>query len=207
VLRHLRVVRERSAGQKGVQMRGSLKFKVFGWLFVAGAMSLPQAWAHKFSIMSGLYSLSTTNPDTGAGISSLGLGANMVQYSVRIMPRLAAEVGYFLIIGDGFSGLDSNGIEAGATYYPLSEAEARTYQDEFVSLRLSDIWRPYIGAFFAQRQVLSASFAGYGAKGGTEWVFKAPWLVKVEGRFVSYSNALSPAIIELTGNIGIGIEF
>jgi hypothetical protein len=180
------------------------------WFFVgllfAALVPLP-SYAHKFAISGGLYSLATTDSDSGESGSSVGLGAYQIQYSVRIVPKVTAEVGYFLIIGEGLSGLDSNGIEAGASFYPLSEAEAQSYRDDFVSLRVSDIWRPYVGGFFAQRQVVSASFAGFGLKGGTEWVFKAPWLVKVEGRFVTYSNSLSPAVTELTGNIGIGIEF
>jgi hypothetical protein len=167
----------------------------------------PEVHAHKVALSSGLYSLTTADPDTGSTVGSIGVGAYQLQYSLRVIPRLSVEVGYFVILSEGLAGLDSNGIELGTAYYPLSDAEARSFRDDYLSLKVSDIWRPYVGAFFVQRTVVSASFAGYGVKGGTEWVFKAPLMLKVEGRFVSYSNTLSPAITELTGNIGIGIEF
>jgi len=174
------------------------------WMSIGFA---PSAHAHKFAISTGLYSLATTNQETGESLGSIGVGAYQFQYSVRILPRVTAEVGYFLIFSSGLAGLDSNGLETGLSFYPMGEPEAQTFRDDFVSLRVSEIWRPYVGAFFAQRQVVSAPFAGFGFKAGTEWVFKSPWLLKVEGRYARHSNPEVSPLSEITGNIGIGIEF
>ena len=186
-----------------------LKWFALSALLLLGVSGLAarEASAHKLAIESGFYSLSTTNVDTNEPISQIGAGVYQIQYSIEAIPHLSAEVGYFLIIGSGLSGLDSNGLEAGASYFPFTNAEARVFRSEDGYLKTLDLFRPYIGAFFVQRQVSSASFAGYGAKLGTEWVFRAPWLLKADGRFVSYSNADSAPVIEMTANIGIGLEF
>lgn len=191
-------------------MRPDLRslLRVLGLATLAAAGSgAPQAQAHKLALAGGAYMLSTSDVTTDEALSTIGAGAYQLQYSIRALPKLAAEVGYFIIIGAGFSGLDSNGLEAGVSFYPFSDAESHVYRADYAVLKTTELFRPYIGGFFAQRQVKSASFAGFGAKAGAEWVFKFPWLLKAEARFVTYSNTLSNPVGELTGNIGIGLEF
>jgi hypothetical protein len=165
------------------------------------------AHAHKLGLATGAYMLSTQDPTTEQNLSTLGAGAYQIQYSIRALPHLSAEVGYFIIVGNGFDGLDSNGLEAGISFYPFSDAESRIYRNDSAVLKTTELFRPYAGLFFVQRQVKSASFAGFGAKGGAEWVIRAPWLLKAEARFVTYSNSLSNPVSEITGNFGIGLEF
>jgi len=170
-------------------------------------LSSTSAHAHKLALAGGAYMLSTSDTTTDQALSTLGAGAYQLQYSIRALPKLAAEVGYFIIIGAGFSGLDSNGLEAGVSYFPFSDAESHVYRADYAVLKTTELFRPYVGGFFAQRQVKSASFAGFGAKAGAEWVFRFPWLLKAEARFVTYGNTLSNPVSELTGNLGIGLEF
>jgi hypothetical protein len=191
-------------------MRPDLRLilRTFGIAALAvNSLGAPSAQAHKLALAGGAYMLSTSDTTTNEALSTLGAGAYQLQYSIRALPRLAAEIGYFIIIGSGFSGLDSNGLEAGVSYYPFSDAESHVYRADYAVLKTTELFRPYIGGFFAQRQVKSASFAGFGAKAGAEWVVKFPWLIKAEARFVTYSNSLSNPVGELTGNIGIGLEF
>ncbi len=176
-------------------------------MLLACTLFAPEARAHKLALAGGAYMLNTSDIDTNAAVSTLGAGAYQLQYSIRAIPRLAAEIGYFIIIGAGFSGLDSNGLEAGVSYFPLSDAESQVYRSEHAVLKTTELFRPFVGAFLVQRQVKSASFAGFGAKAGAEWVFKFPWLLKAEARFVNYSNSLSNPVGEITGNLGIGLEF
>jgi hypothetical protein len=180
------------------------------WLALAAAAgalgnALP-ARADSLSLSAGTYSLSARAP-SGKEASASGVGTYNLQYSYDGFPHVALQAGYTLIMSGGVGGDLANGLEFGASYYPLSENGTRTWKELDNLVRSGEVWRPYGGLAFLQRQVESSSYSGFVAKAGVERSLNYPWSLKAEVKRSAYSSSSKFSSVEMSLMVGGVLEF
>lgn len=129
--------------------------------------------AGKLVVSGGAYSFSAQSQASRASAAISGLGSYQLAYRQVMGPRVELDLGFSLIATETFGGDLAFGLDVGANYYPVSNAEPLFADIGTTTVVLSDRWRPFFGLGFHQRnfQSISSQYAGFGVKGGTEFQF------------------------------------
>jgi hypothetical protein len=147
------------------------------------------AWASKFDVLGGYYSLQAkTSSSTG---SLANLGSYYVGFSTDLKPHLEVGVGYSLVLSNTFNGDSGFGFDLFANYFPWSRATHLSTQTSSYTWEMNEYIRPYVGLLFSQRQfqvVGSSSYAGFGVQGGFEYQLAQTYSLKTQLRMLYLSG-------------------
>lgn len=156
--------------------------------FLLLTTSLAHAESTKLAADFGYFSLSANANGETASISNPS--AFRFSYLRELTPKLELNLSYSIILAD-FSGSDLGfGPDLGLNYYLLSDGGDHIYRDEKFHVRVSDLWKPYIGVAFSQRnfQSVKNSYAGVGFSAGTEMYYNEKINFRVEARYISLAG-------------------
>lgn len=137
----------------------------------------------KVEFAAGGYSLSAKTKNGSKSVS--GIGSYRAAYRRSIMHNLELLIGYSLFTSEITGGDLGYGPDVGVLYYPLSSAQPVEIETQNVHLYVSDVWHPYIGTAFHQRQFqsTSSSYAGFSLSVGAEFSYAKDVGTKFEIRY------------------------
>ncbi len=173
-------------------------------------LNVSQVWAQKLEINTGYYSLSATN-STGTKASVTSFTSYRVGYRHPVRTKWELTAGYTVILASDLA----YGFDFGADYFYLTRANPIKAQSENVTLNLKEVFRPYVGLTFTQRQFqeLSSQLAGFGVRFGfeydTSWKFLASRGISLKGevRFCALDGTGKTQGDELFAGMGIVYHF
>jgi uncharacterized membrane protein YeiB len=163
--------------------------------------------AAEFHLVTGGFLVQASSTTRTGTITNLG--AFHGAYERRILPSLELSAGYTILVSGIITGDLSFGLDLGVNYYPFSDSEPFRYVDSNRRLVSTDIWRPYIGAYFAQRQfqVIQSGFAGGGFALGVERALSEGYSLKVIFRHLFFGGTATTSAAETTLLAGITFSF
>lgn len=176
-------------------MRSLLKLS-FSFFLVA----LPAfAAGDKLTVKAGYFSIAASTGEQTTTISNPS--AFHLGYQRSITDALEFRIGYALLLAD-FTGSDLGyGLDVGANYYFLSSAADGAYRDSAVSVTTHELWRPFAGVSFNQRNFQSVrnSYAGLGLNAGAERYHndKMNWVGEVKYTSLGGSNESEATELQL----------
>ena len=161
----------------------------------------------KIGISTGVYKIEAKTKKSKGTISNYGI--YRLSYEHMILAYLSAAVGYTLLMSEGFGGDAGYGLDFGVNFYPLtaySKTEIKSPNQVFL---IDDVWKPYVGAMFSQRQFQStqSGYSGFGFCGGIEYMLMKSLGVKAEGRYLMLTGGSSSTATEMSGFAGVNWVF
>lgn len=138
---------------------------------IAGLLFVTVSHANKLVLSAGAYSFTAENQSNKVSASISGVGSYQLAYRHVLSQNVELDFGFSLVATETFGGDLAFGLDVGANYYPISNAEPIQAETGSANVSLSDRWRPFVGAGFHQRnfQSTSSQYAGFGIKAGSEF--------------------------------------
>ena len=126
-------------------------------------------YAHKVSLLGGIYSFSAETSASKATVSNWGVYS--FEYMIPFYKQLDFHFGYTVNMEKGISGDIAYGLDLGVYYYPVTKTSNTYFQTPTISLTILDKFKPFVGVSFHQRQFQSirTSYAGFGITAGSEY--------------------------------------
>ena len=167
---------------------------------------IPDAQAAKFDFMLGMFSLTATTTSGDTNVSSLG--SYRAAFSRPILDQLDAFIGYTLNMSNTVGGDLGYGLDIGCNYFPFTFTESKILEKEGLTIRRDEIWRPYAGISFNQRQFQSVknSYAGFGVNAGTEYSLNKNYSLKAEIRYISLAGSSESEATEINVLAGVSLK-
>lgn len=160
-----------------------------------------------FDVSYGYFSIKAKTDKKDTSISNPS--AFRFAYHRSISQHFVFSAGYTILMSD-FSGKDLGyGIDLGVNYFFLSSAMDQTFKNNDIKVRSYEIYRPYVGAAFYQRQFQATknSYAGPGLNLGVERYLSEKMNLKTEIRYIQLSGSGESTATELNLFIGVGFKF
>jgi hypothetical protein len=157
-----------------------------------------QGMAIGLDLLGGAFSLEAK---TSAGSGSVSnIGAYRISLSQPVIPKLEAAIGYTLMASDMLGGDLSYGLDFTASYFPTSRSSNTLVETPQIQYEIRDIWMPYGGVGFHQRQFQSVRthYAGFGAHAGVLRDIRENLRFKAELRYVGLAGPSGSTGSELT---------
>ncbi len=163
--------------------------------------------ANKLDISTGYYSL-TGKTATSSGTFS-GLGVYRLGYRRSVSPRLDLGVGYNLNYSALISGDAAYGWDIGVTYFPFTLSGSTTYAVGGQQLEIQPDLRPFVGAFFTQRNIQSVqtTYAGFGLTLGVEKTWSSKMSISGALRYTTMSGTRNATATIMDFLIGLSWGF
>lgn len=169
-------------------------------------LSLPVIAADaKLTADAGFFAISAKANGESSSISNPS--AFRLGYLHAVAKKLELAVQYSILVAD-FSGSDLGyGLDVGANYYPFTNAHDENFKSERISATTYDLWKPYAGINFHQRnfQSVKNSYAGFGVAAGTERYLNEKMNLRGEVRYISLAGASASTATET--NFFVGVVF
>ncbi len=177
----------------------------FAITFILTLLTITPVLAGKIDAMFGYYSLTAKSSRSSGAIS--GLGSYKIGYFQNFYKNFEAGVGYTVIMSDIVGGDMEYGLDIAINYFPVSSSSTKVFNNTDMSVKVYDLWRPYVGAGFAQRQIQSVkvSYAGFALQGGVERRVDGALSLKSELRMVSLVGETQGEATEV--NMFVGLSF
>ena len=138
-------------------------------LLVAIALGYPmsKAGADTLVLSAGAFSLSAKAQDRTSTIA--GPGSYSVTYFRPMISHIQLMVSYSLMMSKVIGGDMGYGPDIGFAFYPLSHAPGLEARSDNVTFVQQQVWRPFVGGQFIQRQFQSvqSSYSGFQVSVGT----------------------------------------
>ena len=165
------------------------------------------AYASKFSLGAGFYNIDAETPNGQATLRNLGVYQLGFQYS--ILPSLELGVGYSVAMSNVVGGDLAFGVDLGVVYYPVTTSGETSWSTDSTLYGLKEIWRPYLGLSFHQRQfqAVQIGYAGFGLSVGTERTIRDYLALKGELRGLWMSGTSAATVLEVDGILGVVLTF
>lgn len=178
-----------------------MKLKLLNSLIIF--MSMPLAFAGKYDIMFGAFSLNAKVSTRSTNVS--GLGTYEASYLNPLSDHFELNLGYSFTMTNIIGGDYSYGPKLGVNYYPINYASNAEINTKDKVIQISDHYKPYLGLAFNQRQFQSArtSYAGFGMALGCEKYINSDYTIKSEVKMNTYTGAQEATASEM--NILIGL--
>ncbi len=178
-------------------------FSIALFLFAANA----SAGQNKFDIGFGYYQV-TAKTNTGSGSTS-GPGLYQLNFRRALTPRLELAIGYTIYFSSLVSGDSGSGLDLGGNYYPFSSAGPIESSDPGAKMEFEELWRPYVGATFNQRnfQSVQTTYTGFGLIVGVERVLNAKMNLNTDARYIKLNGPKGSNGTELDLAVGVGFKF
>lgn len=166
-----------------------------------------EARASKFDLMMGMFSLDATSSSGDTSVSSLG--AYRAAFSHSLLDNVDVMIGYTLNMTNTVGGDLAYGMDLGFNYFPLTFTEPKSFEKDGVRIRRDELWRPYVGMSFNQRQFQSVrnNYAGFGVNVGTEYSLNKKFSFKSEFRYISLGGSGDSEATEMNVLAGISLNF
>ena len=180
----------------------------FGFLLACalGFASSTNAHGAKLDLQTGAYLIQAGNPP--ATLTYFGTYRLAALFSV--LPNLEAGVGYTVIMSKGIGGDLAYGFDFALNYFPFTAASPARWASDGKTMEVVELWRPYVGMGFSQRQFQSvfSAYAGFNACAGVERSLEWNRMsLKAEGRLSVLGGPAGAAALEGTLTGGISISF
>ncbi len=165
------------------------------------------AFASKFSVSAGAYDITAETTRSDGSVRNLGV--YQLSFRFPVVRQLELGVGYSVAMSGIVGGDLAFGVDIGLHYYPLTSAEGITWSSDSASFQMSELWRPYVGLGFHQRQVqaIQTSYAGFGLSLGVERVLREMLSARGEVRALQMSGTASSSAREFDVLLGLVIGF
>jgi hypothetical protein len=179
--------------------------KVAHLIFLFTLLTMANAFAGKFDIMGGAYSINAKVADNSQTIS--GLGAYCFSYLQPFAKNFELVAAYNLSFSSVVTGDSAFGFDVGANYFPFNFANKTSIKVQDLSVEQYDLWKPYGGLTFSQRQYSSVKngYAGFGLQFGTEYYLKRDISFKTELRYISMGGSGNSTATDI--NVMAGVVF
>lgn len=186
------------------QLKLSLKSSILALCLVL--VSAEALARNKFEVMAGGYSLSAKSPKGSGSTSNVGL--YRVGYFRSLDDQIDFTLGYTLFFSDVFSGDMGYGPDLGVVYYPWTSSGTSRLEGETYLMQFQDVYRPYFGVAFHQRQFQSveSSYAGFSASAGCEYGWAEKYSLRGEVRFSTLTGPNSATASQFDVLVGLGFN-
>lgn len=148
---------------------------------------------------------STSSSDSGNSASVSGPYMFNLAYLLPVADKFQLNIGYSVLLAD-IAGTDKGyGLNVGFNYFLLGSAKNENLKNDAIDVERFEIWKPYTGIGFYQRdfQSIKNSYAGFGINGGVERYYTKDVSFKGELRYISLSGANSVIATEMNAIFGI----
>lgn len=182
--------------------RFSLTFLILLGSFVFADCS---AYAGKFDLGMGYFSISAKTEKSQGSLANIG--SYLAGYRHQIGSKLEVSLGYTVLMSKSVGGELGYGPDFGAYYYPFSRNSSLEMDAFAARLSWSEVWKPFLGVSFSQRQFQSvqASYAGARLTVGTERYIDSSMSALIMAHYGSLSGNAGATATEI--NIIGGISF
>lgn len=163
--------------------------------------------AGKFDLAAGLFSLEAETSKAKGSISNLG--AYQFAYRREFASQMEFGLGYSVIMADTYTGDMGYGPDLAIYYFPFTSTGGFRYENADTLVVSTELWRPYVGAAFHQRQYQStqSSYAGFSIIGGTEYSWSKTMGLKAEIRMMSLTGPSQAKATETDILLGVTVPF
>lgn len=188
--------------------RLNLKIGSVAAIIAIALLSPSVAFADKFDLTFGYYSLSATTTKGSSSLSSLG--AYSIDYRHAVAPQIEVSLGYSIVTSNSIMGGDLGyGLDIAGYYYPFTQAGEIHYDENGVRINQLEAWRPYVGAMFNQRsfQGIQTGYAGFGGVVGTQRTVNDGLSLVGEIRYMDLSGGDSSTAHVIQMSLGISLLF
>lgn len=186
-------------------MKSLLSLLIFILSFDASALGRIDFSYGFYSINSKPGKTSTTATDANKSASISGPYLFNLAYLLPVADKVQLNFGYSVLLAD-ISGTDKGyGINVGLNYFITSSAKNENLKNDSIDVQRFEIWKPYAGFGFYQRdfQSIKNSFAGFGLNGGVERYYTKDMSFKAELRYISLSGTNSSIATEINAILGV----
>lgn len=182
-----------------------MKVKALSILILISTVST-SAWASKFDAMLGMFAINAKANNETASVS--GLGSYKLQFNKSVLDQFDMFIGYTVNMANTIGGDLGYGLDIGANYFPFSFTEPSEYDRGSWSARRDELWRPYVGMSFNQRNFQSVrnGYAGFGFNAGTEYAISKQYSLKGELRYISLAGSNDSTATETNILVGISLK-
>lgn len=179
------------------------KLTAFAWFFIFAV----QARASKVEILTGAYSFSAKTENAKGSLSNLG--AYRLNISEKFADHFSVGLGFTLLMEKVIGGDMGFGFDLGVSYFFMSRPSSMKFRDLNFAFETKEIWRPYVGLSFNQRQFQSVrtNYAGFGIAAGVERSLTLPFDLKAEIRYCQLTGSATASATEMTLAAGIVYKF
>lgn len=181
------------------------RLKLLGIAFFAASSA--SATQNKFDLGIGYYQVSAKT-NTGSGSTS-GPGLYQLNFRRALAPRFEIAIGYTIYFSNLVSGDSGSGLDIGVNYYPFSFSGPVEANGPGAKIELEELWRPYFGVTFNQRnfQSVQSTYTGFGAVVGLERVLTETLNLNADVRYIKLSGPRGSSGTEMDLAAGVGFKF
>ncbi len=175
-------------------------------LFIISSLLITTAKAAKFDAMVGMFQIDATAAGQTASIG--GFGSYKLQFNKSVLDNFDTFIGYTVNMANMIGGDMGYGLDIGVNYFPFSFTEPSEFDKGPWSIRRDELWRPYVGMSFNQRnfQSVKNGYAGFGFNFGTEYAFNKQYSLKAELRYISLTGSSESTATEINTLVGISLK-
>lgn len=151
----------------------------------------------------GYFSINAKTSDASTSIANPS--AFRIGYLKPVSRKVELNFSYSMVLAD-FSGSDLGyGVDLGANYYYLTSTSDDSFKDDQIEVKRYEVWRPYLGATFSQRnfQSVKNSYAGFGVAAGIERYWDDRLNLKAEIRSIALSGSNDSTASESSVLLGV----
>jgi hypothetical protein len=148
---------------------------------------------------------STTSSEAAKSAAVSGPYLFNLAYLLPVADKVQVNLGYSVLLAD-IAGTDKGyGLNVGFNYFILGSAKNENLKNDAIDVERFEIWKPYTGMSFYQRdfQSIKNSYAGFGINGGVERYYTKDVSFKGELRYISLSGTNSAIATEINAIFGI----
>lgn len=168
--------------------------------------SLAYGGNEKLALDVGYFALDASAGGESSSISNPS--AFRLAFLKPLTEKVELNLAYSLILAD-FSGSDLGfGPDLGLNYYFLTSAADKKLETEEFKVRVSELWKPYLGLAFHQRnfQSVKNSYAGFGLSIGVEHRYERNLAFRTEARYIGLAGSGESEATELGLFFGVVIN-
>lgn len=163
----------------------------------------------RFLFQAGTYTFSATNSSGGGSVSGVGAFTFALEYA--FLDQFSANASYNYLKSDGIGGDTSTGVDVAIKWYPVTYSGYKYLENGPVEINLTQLFRPYVGFAFRQREfvlVLTTNYIGYGFFVGVDYQMRERWFLNFEYRMDMYFGGSQDAEADMSNILfGIGYQF
>ncbi len=186
-----------------------LRFALLAYCVSTALFGLHRAEAgpNKFDVGFGYFGVNAKT-STASGSSS-GIGLYQFNFRRAVKNKFEVAVGYTVYFTGIISGDSGSGLDLGVNYFPLTAAGPIEDKGEGAEMMIEELWRPYIGVTFNQRnfQSVQTTYSGYGFLVGLERVLNANTNINSTVRMITLSGPKASTAKETDLFLGLGFKF
>lgn len=156
----------------------------------------------------GTYAFDVDNRGKSSSVS--GMGAYALDIGYELEHNLMVSAIFNIIMADTFTGDQGFGFDIALKHYPISSPAFQIIKDDSLEVYVADLYRPYYGLAFRQREfllILSTNYVGPSLFFGLDYQWRNDWYLNTEFRYDMLSGPSDAEAIQTNILFGIGRYF